>query len=235
MRREDYPLPISGRFAGRSLPDTAPASRRSWSPSRAHGLVDAPSPRQGFWSPGPPVRACPKEPEGSPKFPSSPCADMPRASGRNTARATVGREFPSCTLSVCAAGSSFRHRSRVRKPPSHPGRSDVPSPVGSQCSACVISPQPSHRHGGLRARPHTPLIPMVCFAESPRRSAPTLPGPEACLGVILTGDHCTESPFASSGRYPSECHLACDLDRHAAILFAPMGACASPPPSRSLG
>jgi hypothetical protein len=27
------------------------------------------------------------------------------ASGRNTARATVGREFPSCTLSVCAAGS----------------------------------------------------------------------------------------------------------------------------------
>ena len=30
-------------------------------------------------------------------------ASMP--SGRNTARATVGREFPSCTLSVCAAGS----------------------------------------------------------------------------------------------------------------------------------
>jgi len=28
-----------------------------------------------------------------------------RPSGRNTARATVGREFPSCTLSVCAAGS----------------------------------------------------------------------------------------------------------------------------------
>jgi len=26
-------------------------------------------------------------------------------SGRNTARATLGREFPTCTLSVCAAGS----------------------------------------------------------------------------------------------------------------------------------
>src|SRR5215475_6690453 len=30
---------------------------------------------------------------------------VPVPSGRNTARATVGREFPSCTLSVCAAGS----------------------------------------------------------------------------------------------------------------------------------
>ncbi len=34
------------------------------------------------------------------------------------------------------------------------------------------------------------------------------------MGVILTGDHCTESPFASSGRYPSECHISCDLDVH---------------------
>src|SRR5262245_49878919 len=46
-----------------------------------------------------------KEPEGSPKFPSSPYGHMPRSSGRNTARTTVGREFPSCTLSVGAAGS----------------------------------------------------------------------------------------------------------------------------------
>src|SRR5262247_2657075 len=52
---------------------------RSWSPHRARGLVEAPSPRQGFWSPGPPVRGCHKEPDGSPKFPSSPCADMPRS------------------------------------------------------------------------------------------------------------------------------------------------------------
>ena len=50
---------------------------RSWSPRRAHGLVEAPSPRQGFWSPGPPVRVYNKEPGGSPKFPSSPSADMP--------------------------------------------------------------------------------------------------------------------------------------------------------------
>jgi hypothetical protein len=76
---------------------------------------------------------------------------------------------------------------------------------------------------------------MVCFAESPRRSYPTLPGPESCIGVILTGAHCTESPFASSGRYPSECPIACAIDRHDAIRFTHMGSCARPPPSRSLG
>ena len=47
----------------------------------------------------------PKETIGSPKFPSHPCESMPRSSGRNTVRATVGREFPTCTFSVCAAGS----------------------------------------------------------------------------------------------------------------------------------
>src|SRR5712671_7252990 len=76
---------------------------------------------------------------------------------------------------------------------------------------------------------------MVCFADSPRLSCPTFPGPESCIGVILTGDHCTESPFASSGRYPSECHMACDIDRYYSILVAHMGSCARPKPSRSLG
>ena len=52
---------------------------RSWSPRRARGLVEAPSPRQGFWSPGPPFRVRHKEPDGSPKFPSSPCEAMPRS------------------------------------------------------------------------------------------------------------------------------------------------------------
>jgi hypothetical protein len=51
----------------------------SWSPRRARGLVEAPSPRQGLWSPGPPFRVCDKEPGGSPKFPSSPSEDMPRS------------------------------------------------------------------------------------------------------------------------------------------------------------
>ena len=58
--------------------------------------------------------------------------------------------------------------------------------------------------------------------------------PESCLGVILTGDRCTESPFAFSGCYPSECHIACDIDRRYSILFARTGSCAQPQPSRSL-
>ena len=61
-----------------------------------------------------------------------------------------------------------------------------------------------------------------------------MPGPESCIGVILTGDRCTESPFASSGCYPSECHIACDIDRRYSILFARTGSCAKPKPSRSL-
>jgi hypothetical protein len=112
-------------------------------PIWAHDLGEAPRSRQGFWSPGPPFRELCVETGGSPKFPSYPSADMPRSSGRNTARATLGREFPTCTLSVCAAGSSCRHRARCRKPPSHPGRSDCPSPVGRPRSACVLSAQPS--------------------------------------------------------------------------------------------
>jgi hypothetical protein len=51
-------LSVSGRFACRSLPDTLPAPSRSWCPARARGLVEAPRPRQGFWSPGPPFREC---------------------------------------------------------------------------------------------------------------------------------------------------------------------------------
>src|SRR6266446_1546439 len=70
-------LPLSGRFACRSLPDTLPASVRSCSPYRAHDLVEAPRPRQGLWSPGPPIRECDKETGGSPKFPSHPYACMP--------------------------------------------------------------------------------------------------------------------------------------------------------------
>src|SRR5262245_39980491 len=79
MRRSDYPLPVSGRFPCRSLPDTAPASLRSWCPLRAHGLGEAPRLCQGLWSPGPPLREWCTETGGSPKFPSYPSEDMPRS------------------------------------------------------------------------------------------------------------------------------------------------------------
>jgi hypothetical protein len=72
-------LSLSGRFAWRSLPDTLPASACSWRPSRARDRVEAPRPRQGLWSPGPPFRECAKEIGGSPTFPSYPSEDMPRS------------------------------------------------------------------------------------------------------------------------------------------------------------
>ena len=72
-------LPVSGRFARRSLPDTLCASVRSCCPFRAYDLGEAPRPPQDFWSPGPPCRACDKETEGSPTFPSYPSGCMPRS------------------------------------------------------------------------------------------------------------------------------------------------------------
>ena len=72
-------MPVSGRFACHSLPDTLLASVRSWCPQRAHDRVEAPQSCQGLWSPGPPVRELSKEAEGSPKFPSYPCRYMPRS------------------------------------------------------------------------------------------------------------------------------------------------------------
>jgi hypothetical protein len=84
--------PVQRSYATRRLPPGLPGVLRlslvprylacfprSWSSRRARGLVEAPSPRQGFWSPGPPCRGYHKEPDGSPTFPSSPCADMPRS------------------------------------------------------------------------------------------------------------------------------------------------------------
>ena len=87
-------MPVSGRFACRSLPNTLPASVRSWCPTWARDLVEAPRPRQGLWSPGPPLRDCVKETGGSPKFPSSPSGYMPRSQ----------TPVVSCTLAIARPG-----------------------------------------------------------------------------------------------------------------------------------
>ena len=72
-------LPVSGRFACRSLPDTWPASVRSCCPRGARAVLEAFTPRQDLWSPGVPIREYGKETGGSPKFPSFPFACMPRS------------------------------------------------------------------------------------------------------------------------------------------------------------
>ena len=72
-------LPISGRFARRSLPDTLPAAARSWCPFRAHDQVEAPDHARAFGRPVPQSGHVGKEIGGSPKFPSYPYEDMPRS------------------------------------------------------------------------------------------------------------------------------------------------------------
>ena len=98
MRREDDPLPVSGRFASRSLPDTGPASCRSWCPLRAHALGAAPRTRQGLWSPGPPVRAWCAETGGAPTVPRCPWDDMPRSQPPvvSWARASLAHRIVAC-------------------------------------------------------------------------------------------------------------------------------------------
>jgi len=72
-------LPVSGRFARRALPDTWPASARSWSPLRAHARVEAPDHARAFGRPVPQSGHMVKEIGGSPTFPSSPSVCMPRS------------------------------------------------------------------------------------------------------------------------------------------------------------
>jgi hypothetical protein len=72
-------LPISGRFARRSLPDTLPASARSWCPLWAHDQVEAPDHARAFGRPVPQSGHVVKGIGGSPTFPSYPYEDMPRS------------------------------------------------------------------------------------------------------------------------------------------------------------
>ena len=72
-------LPLSGRFACRSLPDTLPASARSWCPSRAPARVEAPDHARACGRPVPQSGHMVKERGGSPTFPSAPFACMPHS------------------------------------------------------------------------------------------------------------------------------------------------------------
>jgi len=98
-----------------------------------------------------------------------------------------------------------------------------------------ISTEPSHTRRSLSARPHTPLTGMVYPADSLRLRLPMITGSASLTGVLLTGDQCTESPFASSGGYPSECRISCNIDWRYPVIIAHTGSCARPKPSCSLG
>jgi len=72
-------LPLSGCCACRSLPDTVPASARSWYPLRAHARVEAPVHARACGRPVPSSGSVVKERDGSPTFPRDPCVCMPRS------------------------------------------------------------------------------------------------------------------------------------------------------------
>ena len=72
-------LPVSGRVARRSRPDTLPASARSGYPLRAHARVEAPDHARAFGRPVPQSGNMVKERGGSPTFPSYPSVCMPRS------------------------------------------------------------------------------------------------------------------------------------------------------------
>ena len=72
-------LSFSRRCACRSRPDPLAASVRAWCPQRARHRVEAPRPRQGLWSPGPPGRECSPGDRWLSHVPESPLC-MPRSS-----------------------------------------------------------------------------------------------------------------------------------------------------------
>jgi hypothetical protein len=91
-------LPVLGRFACRSPPRYLTCFHGSWCPYRARGRVEAPRPRQGFWSPGPhsgyetrrPRACCGKK--SALKRPLCPCHSG--ADSRNCSRSTRLSAFP---------------------------------------------------------------------------------------------------------------------------------------------
>jgi hypothetical protein len=79
MRRYDCHRSLSGRFTCRSLPDTLRAPRVRGVPEGLAVWSKRPNGARAFGHPVPRSGHVVKETDGSPKFPSSPCEDMPRS------------------------------------------------------------------------------------------------------------------------------------------------------------
>ena len=125
---------------------------------------------------------------------------------------------------------SHHHSSRFRKPPSHPGRSDFPSPVGS-------SSFPQRTFPGLPRFKHSP-------AYTPWRqgyTASSTPLEISTANLALSPDgapvRCpplTESPFARRGVLLGTGRGQPRLGKRYPPLFAHIGSCAPPKHSRRL-
>src|SRR5262245_37239905 len=95
---------------------------RSWSPRRARGLVEAPSPRQGLWSPGPPLRACVQGHRWLSQVPESPlCRHAPLSDPGGVLR----------TRHSAPRTTAFQSLETVGFPPRYPFRGSITRPVSS--------------------------------------------------------------------------------------------------------
>ena len=106
MRRYDCHRSLSGRFTCRSLPDTLRAPRDRGVPEGLAVWSKRPNGARAFGHPVPRSGHVVKETDGSPKFPSSPCEDMPRSQ----------TPVVSCSLALTRAGL---RPSRACKPSAH--------------------------------------------------------------------------------------------------------------------
>ena len=167
-RRDDSPLPLAGRFARRSLPDTAPAARRAWCPPRAQALGAAPTARPGLGSPGPLLREWGPETGGAPTFPSSPSAARPRSQppGVSGALAAVAprlvavRRLPTVGFCLAAAAAilvtTTRHIAGLTDAASLLAPSRFVRPLLGWHAACTPARRARRSSGGTGTYPSAP-------------------------------------------------------------------------------
>jgi hypothetical protein len=148
---------------------------------------------------------------------------------RSAARTALGREFPTCILSVVQRVpiSTIAHVSA--RPPCDPGQSDFPSPVGDHGSPRGAFPMGWR----LKCPPTYPPHHTVC--PSARRRASVVPQSQALHPVMVSvSDRHDREPLRRSEALPLQEDHSWSLGWHYPTVFATTGSCASPPPSHVL-
>ena len=130
----------------------------------------------------------------------------------------------------CAAGSEFRHSPRFHKPPSHPGRSDFPRPVGSSSFPQRTFPNtPKLKHSPAYA----PWVHSYTSSSTSLGINIALPGTESrrCSHVVPATYReplCPPQVLLGTGRGQPR------LGRRYPTIFAHIGSCAPPKSFRRL-
>jgi hypothetical protein len=148
---------------------------------------------------------------------------------RGTARATLGKGLACFGVSALRARLALAVVHVSIRPPCHPGRSHLTSPVGDHDCPCAIFPNSPRLKRSLAYTPCATGLPHTSVAarrpiepaQSPAWATPRPP--------VMT-----ESPFAPLRCYLSGSRVKHDLGQRYPILIAPTGSCARPRSSVSL-